>query len=421
VAEGEGLVVVAAQIVPREQAAVLGRSLGARGALADGPRPADAWPGLDEAVRAHRGALGGAWEETKRVAMSVDARMATYVGLPIDADQCVDAIVIPDDEVTLLDVEALDGEGRVVARAREGVGARTLTLCSPVSFGGSLSVRPHVGRGMAAVVLARAHGDVARDLSVRPDLAWVVPTQPLDAAERAHNSLLAKNGYAAPVTTTKGALTLGRRVTVPLDLKSSNQACARVDVVAGAPLALVDARVWSDGGSLLAAGEASSSLALFVCGRGPARLDLETRGRPGPFVVTVRPEPWKDAAFAGHPLAASRMLTRATRGPDMLMDGKEAPARGLALDASRLTSWTETVPAGRCVVVTVGVEGEGAGVELRALDAGDSAEVDRSEASDGAGVRVCATADAARAVRFEARASTGRLDAVVGERSYAGK
>jgi hypothetical protein len=105
----------------------------------------------------------------------------------------------------------------------------------------------------------------------------------------------------------------------------------------------------------------------------------------------------------------------------MLMDGKEAPARGLALDASRLTSWTETVPAGRCVVVTVGVEGEGAGVELRALDAGDSAEVDRSEASDGAGVRVCATADAARAVRFEARASTGRLDAVVGERSYAGK
>ena len=44
VAEGEGVVAVGAQIVPKEQATVVGRSLGARGALADGPRPADAWP-----------------------------------------------------------------------------------------------------------------------------------------------------------------------------------------------------------------------------------------------------------------------------------------------------------------------------------------------------------------------------------------
>jgi hypothetical protein len=420
VAEGEGLVVVGAQIVPKEMAAVVGRSLGARGGLADGPRPAEAWPGLEETVRTHRGALGGKWEDVKRVAMSVDARTPTFVGLPIEADQCVDALVLPDDDVALLDVEALDEHGRVMARAREGSGARTLTICSPVTVDGSLSVRPHVGRGMAAVDVARARGDVVRDLSVRPDLAWVVTMQPLDAAERARNSLLSKNGYAAPLTTTKGALALGRRISVPLELKSQTDGCARVDVVAGAPLALVDARVWSDAGPLLASGEASSSLALFVCARGGARLDLETRGRPGPFAVTVRPEPWKDPAFAAHPLATSRMLARAAAGPDMLMDGRETPARALSLDASRLVSWTENLPAGRCVVAAIGAQGEGAGVELRAIDASDGGELDRSEAADGANVRVCAPSDAARTVRFEARASTGKLDAVLGERS-AGK
>ncbi len=420
VAEGEGLVAVGAQIVPKEAATVVGRSLGARGALTDGPRPAEAWPGLEEAVRTHRDALGGTWEEVKRMAMSVDARMPTYVGLPIEADQCVDALILPDEDVALLDIEALDERGRVIARAREGAGARTLTVCSPVAVNGSLAVRPHVGRGMAAVDVARARGDVVRDLSVRPDLAWAMTTQPLEAAERARNSLLAKNGYSAPVTTTKGTLALGRRITVPLELKSQGDACARVDVVAGAPLALVDARVWSDTGSLLASGEAASSLALFVCAHGNARLDLETRGRPGPFAVTVRPETWKDAAFAAHPLAASRMLARAAEGPERLMEGKETPARALSLDSSRLVSWTENVPGGRCVAAAIGAEGEGAGIELRAIDAADGAEIDRSEATDGANVRVCAGAEA-RTVRFEARASTGKLDGVLGERSGGGK
>ena len=62
-ASGEGLVALAAQIVPRERAAEVGRVLGARGSRGEGPRPADAWPGLDDHVRAHRVALGGAWEE----------------------------------------------------------------------------------------------------------------------------------------------------------------------------------------------------------------------------------------------------------------------------------------------------------------------------------------------------------------------
>jgi hypothetical protein len=417
VVDGEGFVVVAGQLVPKERATLVARGLGARGGLAEGPRPAEAWPGLEDAVRGHRLALGGTWEEFKRVAMSVDARAPTYVSFPIEVDQCVDAVIIPDDDVGLLDIEAMDGEGRVVGRAHEGSGPRTLTVCSPSAMPGTLAVRPHVGRGLAAVVLARARGEVARDLSSRPEVAWAAAQQPIDAARHARDTLLAKSGYEEPFATTTGTLLLGRRVTVPLDLKMLGGACARVDVVAGAPLGLLAASVWDDAGALLAAGEASTSLALFACAHGTAHLELETRGRPGPFVVTLRHERWKDAAFGAHPLAASRMLARAAAGPNMLLEGKGANVRGVSLDAAHDLSWLETVPAGRCVRVTVGVQGEGAGIDLRASDPADAADIDRAEAAHAASVRACAPADAARSVRFDVRASAGRVDAVVGEQT----
>jgi hypothetical protein len=417
VVEGEGLVVVGAQLVPKDRAVIVARGLGARGGVADGPRPAEAWPGLEDIVGAHRRELGGTWEEFKRVALSVDSRAATYVAFPIEVDQCVDAVVIPDDDVGLLDVEALDGEGRVVARAREGAGPRALTVCSPTAMPGALTVRPHVGRGLAAVVLGRARGEVARDLSTRPEVAWAAAQQPIDAARHAHDTLLAKSGYPEPVATTTGTLLLGRRVAVPLDLKALGGACARVDIVAGAPLGLLSASVWDDAGPLLASGEASTSLALFACSRSSAHLELETRGRPGPFVVTLRPERWRDPVFAAHPLAASRMLARAAAGPDMLLEGRGARARDASLDSAHELSWTESVPAGRCTRVTVGVQGEGAGVDLRASDPADGSDIDRAEAAHAGSVRACAGPGAPRSVRFDLRASAGRVDAVVGEQT----
>jgi hypothetical protein len=215
--------------------------------------------------------------------------------------------------------------------------------------------------------------------------------------------------------TATGQLVLGRRQTVPLDLKALAGACARIDVVAGAPLGLVFARVWDDTGALLAAEEASSSMTLFACATGPVRLELETRGRPGPFAVQVRAERWRDPAFAGHPLATSRMMARAATGPDRLLEGKQSPARAVTLDPAHGVAWTESIAAGKCARVTVGVEGEGAGVDLRAFDASDDSDLDRGESATSASVRACAGADAARSVRFEARASAGKVDAIVGE------
>jgi hypothetical protein len=415
VVEGEGLVAVGAQLVPRERAVIVARALGARGLAAQGARPADAWPGLDDAVRSHRADLGGSWQEFRRVALAVDARMPTYAALPIDAGECVDAVVVPDEDVAMLDIEAIDEQGRVVARAKEGAGSRTLTVCSPIQVAGTLSVRPHVGRGLAAVVLARAMGDTSRDFSALPDVAWVAPTQPLEKTKSARDALLAKSGYDAAVATTSGTLTLGHRLSLPLDLKPLAGACARVDVVAGAPLALVDARIWSDAGTLLASAEASSSLAMFACARTGARLELETRGRPGPFSVSVRPERWRDPLFEALPLAASRMLARAAAGPDTLLDGKEGVTRELVLDGERVTAWSENIAPGKCLRATVGAEGDGTGIEARLFEGTD--EIDRSEAAHAVSVKACATPDGPRAVRIEVRASAGHMEAILGERT----
>jgi hypothetical protein len=415
VVEGEGLVAVAAQLVPRERAVIVARALGARGGEAEGARPVGPWPGLDDGVRAHRVALGGAWEEFRRVALPVDSSAPTTVSLPIAQDQCVDALIVPGDAVAFLDVEALDTDGRVIARSKEGSTTPTLTVCSPLEMAGSLSIRPHVGSGLVAIVLERASSDVARDLSARPDVAWVAPTLPLDAVYRAHEALLTGNSYGGPLATASGSLVLGRRTSVPLDLKALGTPCARIDIVAGAPVALVEVRVIDDRGVVLASDEASSSVTAFACARAVVRLEIEARGRPGPFKVTARPERWSDAALSAHPLAASRMLGRAASGPEMLFDGAEAAVRDLSLTADRVVSWNERVPAGRCLRATLGVEGAGAGVEIRVFDGGD-AELDRSEAAHAAGVRVCAAADSPKSVRFEARASAGRLDAVLGER-----
>jgi hypothetical protein len=412
VVEGEGLVAVGAQRVPRERAVIVARALGARGGLAEGPRPAGAWPGLDEAVRSHRSELGGAWEEFKRVALPVDARLPTTVSLPIDPEQCVDALIVPDDSVALLDVEAVDGEGRVVARSREGAGPRTLTVCSPLQMDGALSIRPHVGLGLAAVVLARGRSTTARDFAVRPDVAWVAPSQSLDAAKKAREASLSKSGYGPPIAASEGSLVLGRRVSVPIDFRVLGSGCGRVDLVAGAPLALVEARVWDEAGSLLASSDDSGSMALFVCSHGVGRIELEARGRPGPYSVSVRGERWQDSAFKAHPLAASRLLSRAAVGAEMLFEGKQAPVRDLVLTSDQVVSWYENIGHGHCVRATVGAEGSGAGVELRIFD-GTGTEIDRSESAHAASVRACATADASRSVRIELRASSGRMAALL--------
>jgi len=156
---------------------------------------------------------------------------------------------------------------------------------------------------------------------------------------------------------------------------------------------------------------------LWACGRERVHLELETRGRPGPFAVVARTEKWQAPAFTQAPLAAARMIARSADGPDAILEGTAVSGRATTIDAAHLSTWAETVPAGKCLRVAVGAQGEGAGVELRAFDGASSTEIDRSHGANAASTTACAPAAAPRAVRFELRATSGKLDAVIGERS----
>jgi hypothetical protein len=413
-AAGEGLCVIAAQLVPRERAEAVGRAVGAHGAS---PKSPETWPGLDDHVRSHRSAIGGTWEEQRRVAVAVDSRAPSVVAFTIEEGGCADALVVPDEDVAVVDVDVFDGEGRVVARAKDTATVRSVTVCSQGALNGSLQVRPHVGRGLVAVVLAKTKGSNTNtsEMLTRPEIAWVASGQPLEAMRAGREKVLARAGYGPPASTHTGQLQLGRRVTVPVDLGAA-PGCARIDVVAGAPLALVEAAVWDDGGSLLATGDGADGAALFACGKGKVRVDLGTRGRPGPFAVLTRPEKWKDGSFIGHPLAASRMLARSSAVTSGASEGKPGGVRHTTLDSAKRFTHDANIGAGQCLRVAIGVEGEGTGLELRMFDAVSGDELDRSHGQFSASVRSCAASGSARSVRIEARATAGKLDAVIGER-----
>lgn len=414
-AAGEGLCVIAAQLVPSERAEAVGRAVGAHGAS---PKSPETWPGLDDRVRAHRTAIGGTWEEQRRVAVAVDSRAPSVVAFSIEEGGCADALVVPDEDVAVVDVDVFDADGRVIARAKDTASVRSVTVCSQISIAGSLQVRPHVGRGLVAVVLAKSKGASAQEMLTRPEVAWVASGQPLESARTLRERALGKAGYAAPTVTQTGQLQLGRRATLPVDLAPGP--CARVDVIAGAPLALVEAAVWDDAGSLLGTGEGADGAALFACGKGKARVDIGTRGRPGPFAVVVRPEKWKDPVFAAHPLAASRMLSRLTGPGSSAHEGKAGVVRHAVLESAKRYVHDANIPAGQCLQVGVGVEGEGTGLDVHMFDAVNGDELDRSHGQFSASVRAC-SGTAARSIRVEARASAGKLDAVVGERIVSAK
>jgi hypothetical protein len=417
-ASGEGLCVVAAQLVPKDRAPDIGRAVNARGSASGSARTPEAWPGLDDLIRQHRAAVGGSWEEQRRVAIAVDARAVSAVAFAVEEGGCSDALVVPDDDVAVVDVDVLDGDGRLIGRAKDGGPPRSVTVCSPVALNGSIQVRPHVGRGLVAVVVAKAKAGGARDLLTRPEVAWVAPAQPLDATRAARNAVLAKAGYSAPTSSLNGQLQLGRRATVPVEM-SGAPGCTRIDVVAGAPLALVEAAVWDDSGALLASNDGAGDATLFACGKGKARVDLGTRGRPGPYAVLTRPERWKDPIFAAHPLAAGRMLGRAASGPQAVHEGLAGAVRHAVLDASHQFVQNASIAAGQCLRVAIGAEGEGTGLELRLFDAVSGDELDRSHGQNAVAVRTCAGAST-RTVRIEARATAGKLDVVIGERTAPG-
>jgi hypothetical protein len=176
-----------------------------------------------------------------------------------------------------------------------------------------IAVRPRASQGLVAVVIGRSQ--VGAEAEIAPSASIDHVTQTLDLPAARKGPRQGARGARGPTGREDGGdgggpdrEPLGGALELPAG-------CARVDVVAGKPLADVLAELWDDRGALLGEGRGGAVASLFTCGAGgPARLDVEALARPGPFAVEVRKDKAAPAVLAAHPVAAGRLLARMNAG-----------------------------------------------------------------------------------------------------------
>jgi hypothetical protein len=416
IAQGHGIVAVGTERVPPQLAKKAAERYRVKPREAGDPVRLKAWPGLDELVLRERGRVGGKFQDLRRVALALDAGVPTTLPATIDAGRCVHALFVPSDDVSHLDVAALDDQGRVLGRAVGSGRQRALVICSPATTEVSFEIRPHTGRGLAVAALSRSlpgtEGEIEGEV-IRRD---VFPAGNAKSELAALEQRLKKLGYAKVLPLAKVDLQVGRRSSTALTL---GPGCTRIDVVGSAPVRGVSARLWSDTGALRAEASAGGSVTLFGCGAGKVRLDSSAVLAPGPVSITLRREPDVPPELVRFPLAGGRLVAR------MLSRGvlRRADAIGkvteLGLTSEQLLSVPLMVPLDRCLDVDVAIEGNAAGVELRAVDSDAELELDAAAGESAASARLCAFSRGSQGslnVRIELRSIGGPAKALLATR-----
>jgi hypothetical protein len=416
IAQGHGIVAVGSELVTPQLAKKAAERYRVKPREPGDPVRLKAWPGLDELVLRERARVGGKFQDLRRVALALDAGVATTLPATIDAGRCVHALFVPSDDVSHLDVTALDDQGRVLGRAVGSGRQRALVICSPVTTEVSFEIRPHAGRGLAVAALSRSvagtEGAIEGDV-IRRD---VFPVGDAKSELAALEQRLKKLGYGPVKSVSKLDLQVGRRSSTALTL---GQGCTRIDVVGSAPLRGLNARLWSETGSLRAEAAAGGSVTLFGCGAGKPRLDASAVLAPGPVNIALQREADVPPELLRLPLAGGRLVSR------MLSRGvlRRADAIGkvteLALTAEQLVNVPLMVPLDRCLDVNVAIEGNAAGLELRAVDSDSELELDAAVGEEAASARLCAFNRAAQGslnVRVELRSVSGTAKALLATR-----
>jgi hypothetical protein len=409
VAQGHGIVAVGVHSVSTGAIGPVGKALGARGRPGEETGRVEAWPGLDERVAERRRAIGGRWEEVRRVAVPADARAPTRVTAPLEPGRCLDVLVLPGEELQQLDMVLYDGDGRIVARGAPSGRDRVAVVCTHVETTVGVELRAHAGQGLAAVVLARTPVGGEGELAGSVDIHRIGATLDVAAARGERAKSLHGLGFGDAVAVGAGTADVGRRASFPIDLP---EGCARIDLVGGRPIAGLLADLWDPAGSLVARGDGSDAPTLWACGKGgKGRIDVEATSRPGPFAIDLRKDRAAPPILVAHPLAAGRLLSYLdARAP--ITAGAAGDARAIALDATSLKTFDLSIPEGRCVDVIAALDAGGAGIDLRLVDprAGEQALTrGRSLAS----ARTCATTGGARSIQAELRLDAGKTDALV--------
>lgn len=407
---GVGLLGVGVQSVPAAKAEAVAKAVRARGRPGEDSGRLDAWPGLESKVREHRAAVGGRWEDVRRVALPVTPRATSRISIPLDPHRCADVVLVPSEEIASLDAAVEDARGRVIARARERGRDRSAVVCA----GGeraeiSIALRPRASQGLVAVVLGRSVPGASAEVAPTAFVDHVAQPLDLPEARSALDRALAGHGYGAARLAGTASARTGQRASVAVDVPSG---CARVDVVAGKPLGAFRADLWDDQGALVTQVYGGARGAFFACGKGGAwRADVEALEGPGPFAVEVRKEKASPPVLVSHPLAAARLLGRLEAAGVPVDASAAQSAQVLALDAGAMRVTTFSVPVRTCIEVIAALDAGGQGLDLRLVDATTS-ESALVRGATVASERLCAAA-APKSARAELRLSAGKAPALL--------
>ena len=412
VAAGHGLVALGVERMPPKDAEQAAGMYHAKQRANETEGRLGAWPGLTERVAEHRQRLGGKWSDVRRVALPLDARIPTRVSATVPEDRCLNALVLASDELSHIELAALDQNGHILGRSAALGRDRSLVVCSPLSVPVSFEIRPQGGRGVAVLVLSQnVPGGVGEvDDALRIDR---YASGTLDDARQQNASRLEGLGYSKARLVKAGTLQPGRLDSAAFAL---SKGCSRLDVLPAAPVRDVSVRLWSADGSLIAESEGRAAPVLFACAAGgPVRLDTESLARPGEYGVELRIESESAPALQASPLAAGRLLGHMLEHGLIRSAAQAGKIGHHDLSPERLESESILVPLGRCVDVTLALGSSSAGAEIRLVDEVSNEEIALARGTSVTSARACAV-DAHSGgtihARAEYRVSSGRGEAL---------
>lgn len=412
IAAGYGFVAIGVQRVSVNDAARAAAVYGVHYLPGEIAKRLSVWPGLDETIENHRRRIGGRWIDVRRVQVPLDARTPTRISASVDADRCLDALIIPSDELSSLDAVLTGEDGKILGRAESWGRERSLVVCSPVPASVTLELRPRAGIGVAVAMFSRSVESSEPDIDAETLRLEAFATGSVADERKRHDAAEAALGYAAPRVVASGNLPLGRRLSFPLELPDG---CVRLDWVSGAPLRAVEAWLYAADGALLASDDGSAPR-LFRCGPAASvRLDAGSLSRPGPFALELYPEPATPKLLEKYPLAASRLLARMADGGLIVRARQVGAVYALELTTSALAKQELTLPFGRCLDATVAVGPGGSGVELR-LVRQDGTELGAGHGNTATSVHACAvdaSSGSAPPVIAELRLAAGSATALL--------
>ncbi len=412
IASGQGLVAVGVERMPPKDAERAASAYHARHGQGDGDARLTAWPGLAERIAEHRQRLGGSWQDVRRVAVPLDARIPTRISATVEENRCLSALVLASDELSHLELSAQDENGQILGRAAALGRDRSLVVCSPVGSTLTFELRPQGGRGIAVLVLSQSAPGTANDI----DDAWRIERYEagsLDDARQKTAARLEGLGYPKAKVLKTGALQPGRLDSASFALPKG---CARLDILSAAPVRDVSARLWSADDSLIAESEQHASPVLFACsGGGTARLDTESLSRPGEYSVEMRVEPEIPSLLQGSPLAAGRLLTHMLEHGLIRSGAQAGKVTHHDLSPEHLDHEDLLVPVGRCMEVTLALGPGSTGAEVRLLNNDTGEELTLARGTVVTSARVCAldgSTGGTLHARAEFRVSAGHGEAL---------